>query len=251
MISSSSEANPNASSSSSALASMSRKYLKGKLRSTRQKRPLSPHFYCRLGKCERPLETFKRFLTLLWVIPEQHRVDQLLNWWVRSGCVASSKDPYEAEEVLRRLNIDERISQKRFCSSPRSSRCREPSNPRLHTFLFPFSSLCTNQLCQLFRARNELLVMRLFCQKRCRTVENICREYLYQSNRKFPLLCLLFFGFLWTNAFLSLSYLFLQRNFRPKQYQHRCQGHIYLPLPMLPHDHVSSDTPRTCHWDLR
>ena len=55
---------------------------------------------------------------------------QVLNRWVRSGCVAGNQDPYEAEEVLRRSNTDEGISQKRFCSSPTSSRCREPSNQR-------------------------------------------------------------------------------------------------------------------------
>ena len=140
---------------------------------------------------------------------------QFLNWWVRSGCVASSQDPYEAEEVLHRLNTDERISQKHFCSSSRSSRCREPSNPRWHTFLFPFSSLCTKQLCQLLLARNELLVLRLFCQKRSRTVENVCREYLYRSNRKFPHLSS-FFAF-FVNQHFSVVIVFILADSFPSQ----------------------------------
>ena len=62
----------------------------------------------------------------------------------------------------------------------------------------------------------------MFRQKRSRIVENVYREYLYRSNRKFPQLCLLFLSFFANQRSVPpLSSLFWQRDFRLKQYQHR------------------------------
>ena len=46
-----------------------------------QKWPLSTYIHCRLGQCERPLETFNSLFTLLRVIPKQRKVDVFSSYW--------------------------------------------------------------------------------------------------------------------------------------------------------------------------
>ena len=54
--------------------------------------------------------------------------------------------------------------------------------------------------------------MHMFRQKRSRTVENVCREYSYRSNRKFPQLCLLFHRFFFNQRFFAvIIFIFAER----------------------------------------
>ena len=165
MISSSSEANPKCTQQLSCTRIHVKKTSHGQASvnaSFCQKWPSSTYFHCRLRQCARPLETFNRLFTILRVIPEQRKVDVFSSYWT-DGYDQNMWQVVKIHMKLKKscVDYDDGISQKRFCSTPRSSRCQELSNPLWHTFLFPFSGLCNSQLRQLLRVRNELLAIHL------------------------------------------------------------------------------------------
>ena len=57
----------------------------------------------------------------------------------------------------------------------------------------------------------------MFRQKRSRIVENVYREYLYRSNRKFPQLCLLFFIVFCEPTLSSAVFIFILAERFPSQ----------------------------------
>ena len=110
--------------------------------------------------------------------------------------MAGSQDPYEAEEVLRILNTDDGIFQSVFVLL---SGVQDVENLPIHydiPFYFHFRVFVTAN-CVSFSvlAMNFWQYICMFRQKRSGIMENVCREYLYRSNRKCLQLCLIFLSF--------------------------------------------------------